>query len=239
MAPFRERSPYILNERRCMSITLNSQIDTLSGPASLTGVQRLRVDQETAVRSDCWNRALAFLAAAADLLNYTDSDSPERPASIDLDLAETLLALHLVRKAELLRPTIAADRVDVFAPIAVCARPVDAQLRLAERAWDAANEVVLEVRLVQSESRGDIELVAGNRRAMDVSPSAPAVLVGLTPSEARVATAVLEGGSNRKVAEALFLSTRTVESHLSAIYRKLGLHSRAKLIAEFGGALRA
>lgn len=222
-----------------MRSALISQIETLSGSPQLTGVQRLRVDQQAAVRTDCWNRALAFLAAAADLLNYTDSDSPERPASTDLDLAETLLDLHLVRKAGVLHHSIAADGVDEFAPIAARTRPVDAELRLAERAWDAANAVILKMRLVQSESHSDIALVAGDGRGMDVSTGAPALLAGLTPGEARVARAVLEGGSNRKVAEALFLSTRTVESHLSAIYRKLGLHSRAQLIAEFGGTLRA
>ncbi|MCC7077927.1 MAG: AAA family ATPase [Acidimicrobiia bacterium] len=51
----------------------------------------------------------------------------------------------------------------------------------------------------------------------------------LTPAERRVADAVARGLSNRSVAEALFLSPKTVEGHLARIYRKLGIHSRTAL----------
>jgi DNA-binding NarL/FixJ family response regulator len=51
----------------------------------------------------------------------------------------------------------------------------------------------------------------------------------LTSSEERVAALAAEGRTNREVAAALFLSERTVESHLSHVYRKLGLRSRAEL----------
>jgi DNA-binding NarL/FixJ family response regulator len=51
----------------------------------------------------------------------------------------------------------------------------------------------------------------------------------LTRSEERVAALVAEGRTNREVAAALFLSERTVESHLSQVYRKLGVRSRAEL----------
>ena len=51
----------------------------------------------------------------------------------------------------------------------------------------------------------------------------------LTPSERRVATLVAEGRTNREVAAALFLGERTVESHLTHIYAKLGVRSRTAL----------
>ncbi len=54
---------------------------------------------------------------------------------------------------------------------------------------------------------------------------------GLTSQEHAVARAVASGGSNREIAEALFLSPRTVEHHLGNVYRKLGVHSRAALAA--------
>lgn len=53
----------------------------------------------------------------------------------------------------------------------------------------------------------------------------------LTPAEERVATLVAAGRSNREVASTLFVSDRTVEGHLSRIYRKLGVRSRAELTA--------
>jgi DNA-binding CsgD family transcriptional regulator len=51
----------------------------------------------------------------------------------------------------------------------------------------------------------------------------------LTPSEARVAELVAAGGTNREVADALFVSVHTVEANLKRIYRKLGIRSRTEL----------
>ena len=55
----------------------------------------------------------------------------------------------------------------------------------------------------------------------------------LTPQERQVALQVAEGRSNKEVAAVLFLSPKTVEFHLSRIYRKLDLSSRAELIRRF------
>jgi DNA-binding CsgD family transcriptional regulator len=51
----------------------------------------------------------------------------------------------------------------------------------------------------------------------------------LTPAEARIAALVSRGHTNREIAETLFMSVRTVESHLGRIFRKLGLRSRTGL----------
>ncbi len=51
----------------------------------------------------------------------------------------------------------------------------------------------------------------------------------LTPVERRVAELVAAGRSNKEVAGVLFLSTRTVEGHLSRVYGKLGVRSRVEL----------
>jgi DNA-binding CsgD family transcriptional regulator len=62
-----------------------------------------------------------------------------------------------------------------------------------------------------------------------VGGRAPGVDV-LTPSESAVADLVALGLSNAQVAERLVLATRTVESHLTQIYAKLGVRSRAELV---------
>ena len=55
-------------------------------------------------------------------------------------------------------------------------------------------------------------------------------LATLTPQELQVALAVARGHSNREVAGLLFLSTKTVEFHLSNVYRKLGINRRTRLV---------
>jgi DNA-binding CsgD family transcriptional regulator len=52
---------------------------------------------------------------------------------------------------------------------------------------------------------------------------------GLTAAERRVASLVADGRTNREVAAALFLGERTVASHLTHIYVKLGVRTRTEL----------
>jgi DNA-binding NarL/FixJ family response regulator len=51
----------------------------------------------------------------------------------------------------------------------------------------------------------------------------------LTASELRVARMAAEGMTNREIAQALFLSEKTIENHLSSVYRKLEIGSRSQL----------
>jgi DNA-binding CsgD family transcriptional regulator len=54
-------------------------------------------------------------------------------------------------------------------------------------------------------------------------------IASLTPSERRVAERAAAGQTNRAIAEALFVTTKTVELHLHNVYRKLGVRSRVEL----------
>jgi DNA-binding CsgD family transcriptional regulator len=56
----------------------------------------------------------------------------------------------------------------------------------------------------------------------------------LSTAERRVAALAMAGASNRQIAETLFVTLRTVETHLSSIYRKLGVHLRTELPAALG-----
>jgi DNA-binding CsgD family transcriptional regulator len=53
----------------------------------------------------------------------------------------------------------------------------------------------------------------------------------LTASERRVAALAAEGQTNRDIAQALFVTPKTVEVHLTNAYRKLGIRSRRELPA--------
>jgi DNA-binding NarL/FixJ family response regulator len=56
----------------------------------------------------------------------------------------------------------------------------------------------------------------------------------LTPSELRVARLASEGLSNREIAQALFVTSKTVADHLAASYRKLGVSRRESLPEALG-----
>jgi DNA-binding CsgD family transcriptional regulator len=51
----------------------------------------------------------------------------------------------------------------------------------------------------------------------------------LTPREQRLAEMAASGMTNREIAEALFITTKTVETHLRHAYDKLGISSRRGL----------
>jgi DNA-binding CsgD family transcriptional regulator len=59
----------------------------------------------------------------------------------------------------------------------------------------------------------------------------------LTASERRVAELVAAGMTNKEVASRLFVTDRTVEGHLSRIYAKLGVRSRAELARRFAATV--
>ena len=59
----------------------------------------------------------------------------------------------------------------------------------------------------------------------------PAAWSELSPQELQIARMVAEGLSNREIGERLYLSHRTVGSHLYRLFPKLGITSRVQLTA--------
>ncbi len=51
----------------------------------------------------------------------------------------------------------------------------------------------------------------------------------LTPSERRIVDLAAGGATNAEIAQALFVTVKTVEMHLGNAYRKLGINSRREL----------
>ncbi|MBV8987339.1 MAG: helix-turn-helix transcriptional regulator [Solirubrobacterales bacterium] len=76
------------------------------------------------------------------------------------------------------------------------------------------------------------ELQAGPGRRARIELTGPAAL---TAAESRVCRQAAEGRTNREIAQALFVSEKTVERHLSSAYQKLGVRSRFQLLAAIGG----
>jgi DNA-binding NarL/FixJ family response regulator len=53
---------------------------------------------------------------------------------------------------------------------------------------------------------------------------------GISPAEQRVLAVLRSGASNRDIAAALYLSVRTVESHISSLLAKTGCRNRTQLV---------
>jgi DNA-binding CsgD family transcriptional regulator len=82
----------------------------------------------------------------------------------------------------------------------------------------------LGARLWAEKTPAELARISGRRAAGDE----------LTETEARVAELAVGGMSNKQIALALFMGVSTVEAHLSHVYRKLGVRSRAGLAGALG-----
>jgi DNA-binding NarL/FixJ family response regulator len=94
-----------------------------------------------------------------------------------------------------------------------------APLREAAETFDALG-------LLRYAERARPELRASGER---VRSRGPGGWSQLSPQELQIAQLAAEGLSNRQIGEQLYLSHRTVESHLYRLFPKLGVTSRAQL----------
>jgi DNA-binding NarL/FixJ family response regulator len=139
-------------------------------------------------------------------------------AEIDANLAAALAA-----HADPAMPFEAArTRLAIGERLRRARRRADARVQLA-----AAQEGFATAGAHSWAERAAIELAAAG---------APAASEELTARERDVCELVAAGRTNREVAAALFLSPRTVEHHLRAAYRKLGVRSRTELAVHFANA---
>lgn len=86
---------------------------------------------------------------------------------------------------------------------------------------------------------GAITLVAAARAELQAGPGRRARLEltgpdALTPAERRVCRQAAQGRTNREIAQALVVTEKTVERHLSSAYQKLGIRSRFQIAAAIG-----
>lgn len=130
------------------------------------------------------------------------------------------------------------DAVDVLAPTparlehARAVVDLGAALRRANRRTEARRQ--LEAGMHAAHACGADALVGRAREeliAAGARPRRPMAtgIAALTPSERRVVQLAADGLGNREIAQTLFVTGKTVETHLAAAYRKLGVTGRAEL----------
>jgi DNA-binding CsgD family transcriptional regulator len=191
-------------------------------------------------------------AALADLA-LGNHESAERLAAAELELARafgTPRALGLALRAAgvvaggdrgeaLLREAIdALERGDARLERARALADLGALLRRRNRRTKARE--LLREALDASHGAGAIPLAEYAQTELRATGARPrrVVLTGLdslTASERRIAELAGEGLTNREIAQTLFITARTVEGHLTSVFRKLRLESRDALPAALAG----
>ena len=124
---------------------------------------------------------------------------------------------------------LARARTDYGAALRRAGRRVQARAEL-ERALDLAHH--LGAQRIANQARAEL-LAAGAKPRRDAITGRDA----LTAGELRVARLASKGLTNREIAQALFITTKTAKAHLSRVYRKLEITRRNQLAGALAGVL--
>jgi DNA-binding CsgD family transcriptional regulator len=179
---------------------------------------------------------------------YIAAGRPEDAAGIAARLREIGARLH--------RPALLGDAARIDALAAAVAGDLDAAVASARAAVEAHERSPLRVELARSllvlgrierrrkarrQARAALQRARALADQMGHRPLQAAIgreLPRITPArsgdqltgaEQRVADQIAAGATSQEAAAALFISARTVETHVASIYRKLGVRSRSEL----------
>jgi len=169
--------------------------------------------------------ALAARTRAAVALAQGDAAGAARAAAASVEAAEEAGAhLQAAFARTLLGRALAAagERADAVAA-----------LREAERALDAAGSL-----RPRDEARRELRRLGARTEPRGPATPAEGGVASLTPREREVAGLIVARMTNRQIAAKLFLSDKTVESHVRNLFVKLGVSSRvevARAVERAGG----
>ncbi len=197
--------------------------------------------------------ALGDLDAAHDTAERARRRAESTELRLPMAGAECAIARVALARGDLEAALVAAEEAAIGADragnilLAARARTVLGAVLQAQGAEDDAVAVLRDAHrtLAQCGARREADLAAQHLRRLGQRVARPGVsvagpeLASLTARERQVADEVARGKTNRSVAAALFLSEKTIESHLGRIYEKLGVHSRVALAGLITGARSA
>ncbi len=164
------------------------------------------------------------LARAADIQAYLEiPDTLECLGTLAVDAARHRRAARLFGAAHAMRERLGTVRFKIYDPGFEAAVAVQRKT-LCEKDFDAA--------WAEGAALSTEEAIAYAQRGRGERKRPASGWASLTPTERDVVRLVSEGLANNDVATRLFVSPRTVQSHLTHVYTKLGLTSRVQLVQE-------
>jgi len=164
------------------------------------------------------------LAIAASMQSYLDtSDTLECLAALAGDGGSHREAARLFGAAHAIRQRMGAVRFKIW----------DAGYEASATAvHDAMGEQDFEAAWAEGAALSTEEAIAYTQRGRGQRKRPTSGWASLTPTERDVVRLVSEGLANSDIATRLFVSPRTVQTHLTHVYTKLGLTSRVQLVQE-------
>jgi DNA-binding NarL/FixJ family response regulator len=144
------------------------------------------------------------------------------------------LALGAAADAARIGGSLDAARARLIAGRALAATHREAavsELGAAERQATASGARRVQEEAIRELRRSGRRVGRGGRRAPGEHG-----LDSLSDREREIAGLVADGRTNREIAERLFLSEKTIETHLSRVFGKLGVRSRAEVAARVAGS---
>ncbi len=198
--------------------------------ASLNQLCRVAVERGDYAQATCY--LLEGLSITQELdFQMGIAECLEDAARLASAQGQPLDAARLYGAADALRRTI-------HTPLAPGDRPIHERHVAASRggcdgaAWLAAWQTGCAMSLHEAIARARAIAESGSGLAVPPAPPARAEsFAGLTPREREVAALVARGLTNKQIAAALIIGTRSVDSHVAHILRKLGLATRAQIAA--------
>jgi predicted ATPase/class 3 adenylate cyclase/DNA-binding CsgD family transcriptional regulator len=193
-----------------------------------------------------WHSAMALTARARVAIASGEPDQAERDAHDALtcaagikaylpipDILECLAALaggndshreaaRLFAAAESIRQRMGAVRFKIY----------DAGYQASAASRDAMGEKDFDSARAEGAALSTTEAIAYAQRGRGQRKRPTSGWASLTPTERDVVRLVSEGLANNDIAGRLFISPRTVQTHLTHVYTKLGLSSRVQLVQE-------
>jgi DNA-binding CsgD family transcriptional regulator len=197
-----------------------------------------------------WGAAWKALAASA-LASLGETETAARLAGEQLAMARRVGAPRMLGLSLRHAAAIGGDeRLPLLEEAVSVLEPSLARLELAHALSDLGKELSRtgrrrEGRSAQrramelAETCGAVALANSARSELQSGPGRRARIeltgpAALTAAEWRVCRQASEGRTNREIAQALFVTEKTVERHLSSAYHKLGVRSRFQLLSAIG-----